>query len=319
MAFIPAELAHPLVFNGIVLLASFYILFKAADLIVYGISDYAKKLGLSDSIIGLVVVAMAASAPEIISSLTGFLTGNTGIGFGTIIGSNMVHVGLALGALCLLAKKIKIEPNIFTKKRLMMWGLLMLPFVLAIIGKGLTRIDGAILIIVFFLYLKMLWNMEGRVKKNVQFKNIWRDALIFMLALAALILSGRWLVFSSVQIASYFNVPAYFIALTIIGIGTTTPDFAVEIKSLFKKHASIGLGDLLGSLVIELLLFFGIVALIAPMKIELTEALNAMVFLALGITTVMFWMNKKELTWKHGLFLLLMYAVFLAIEIYKIL
>lgn len=321
MAFIPAELAHPLIFNSIILLASFYILFKSADLIVYGISDYARKLGLSDAITGLIVVAMAASAPEIISSFTGFLTGHPGIGFGTILGSNMVHVGFALGLLCLIGKKIKLEPNIFTKKRLLMWGMLMLPFVLGIIGDGLTRLDGVIMLAAFCTYFVMLLKMEGKagkIKKEVEFKNIWRDAVIFMLALAALILAGRWLVFSSVQIAAYFNIPAYFIALTIIGIGTTIPDFAVEIKSLFRAHSSIGLGDLLGSLMIELLLFFGIIAVISPIKVDMAEALNAMIFLPLSITLVMLWMNKKQLTWKHGLAFIAMYAVFLIIEIYKV-
>src|SRR5574342_63838 len=321
MAFIPAELAHPLVFNSIVLLASFYILFKSADLIVYGISHYAKRLGLSDAITGLVVVAMAASAPEIISSLTGFLTGHSGIGFGTILGSNMVHVGFALGLLCLIGKKIKLEPSIFTKKRLLMWGMLMLPFVLGIIGRGLSRVDGIVMLVSFCAYLIMLWKIEGatgKIKKNVEFKNIWRDAVIFMLALAALILAGRWLVFSSIQIAAYFNVPAYFIALTIIGVGTTIPDFAVEIKSLFRAHSSIGLGDLLGSLMIELLLFFGIISVVVPITVDMSEALNAMIFLPLGITLVMFWMNQKELPWKHGMAFIALYLVFLMIEIYKV-
>ena len=141
MAFIPAELAHPLLFNGIVLIASLYILFKSADLIVYGISDYAKRLGLSDALIGLVVVAMAASAPEIISSLTGFMSGQESVGFGAILGTNMVHAGLALGLLCIIGRKIELEPNLFTKRRLIMWSALMLPFILAIIGGELSRLD----------------------------------------------------------------------------------------------------------------------------------------------------------------------------------
>ena len=199
MAFIPAELAHPLLFNSVVLIASLYILFKSADLIVYGISDYAKKLGLSDAIIGLVIVAMAASAPEIISALTGFLTGQDSIGFGTIIGSNMVHAGLALGFLCVLGKKIKLEPNIFTKKRLFMWIALMLPFILVLtdpllgLEPALSRIDGAIMVLAFCVYLYTLWKLEGTVgklKKDVKFKTIWRDVAIFLGALAALLLAG---------------------------------------------------------------------------------------------------------------------------------
>ncbi|HLF55004.1 MAG TPA: sodium:calcium antiporter [Candidatus Nanoarchaeia archaeon] len=320
MPLIPAGLAHPLLFNGLVLLASLYILFKSADLIVYAISDYAKKLGLSEAIIGLVVVAMAASAPEIISSLTGFLTGQSGVGFGTILGSNMVHAGLALGILCLLGKEIKLEPSIFTKQRFIMWTALMLPFVLAFDGL-LSRADGVILVGAFAAYLLKLWQMEGtlgKIKKSVRFKTIWKDVFIFLGCFAALMLSGTWLVFSSIQIAKYFNIPAYFIALTVIGIGTTIPDLSVELRSLYRKHASIGLGDLLGSLIIELILFFGLVAIIKPIAVDISQAMNSVIFLALAITTIMFWMNKKKLTWKHGLILLGLYAVFIAIEIYKI-
>src|SRR3989344_2704358 len=96
MAF-PEFMAHPLTFNIPVLIASLYILFKSADLLIDGISDYAKKLGLSDAIIGMVVVAMAASSPEIISSLSGFMSGSASVGFGAILGSNMVHAAFALG------------------------------------------------------------------------------------------------------------------------------------------------------------------------------------------------------------------------------
>ncbi|VVB81344.1 Sodium/calcium exchanger MaX1 [uncultured archaeon] len=321
MAFIPVEFAHPLLFNGVVLIASLFILFKSADLIVYGISDYAKRLGLSDALIGLVVVAMAASAPEIISSITGFMAGQENIGMGTIFGTNMVHAALALGLLCLLGRKIALEPNIFTKRRFIMWIALMLPFVLALDGE-LSRSDGVILVGAFIAYLFTLWKLEGtlgKIKKNVELKTIWRDAFIFLGCFVALMLSGRWLVFSSVQIANYFNLPAYFIALTVIGVGTTIPDMAVELKSLFRAHASIGLGDLFGSLIIELLLFFGVVALVKPIVIPLHEVLSTMLFLVAAISLIMFWMNKKELTWKHGLVLAGLYAIFLATEIYKML
>jgi cation:H+ antiporter len=201
-----------------------------------------------------------------------------------------------------------------------MWIALMLPFVLALDGE-LSRADGIIMIAAFAAYLLKLWQIEGtlgKVRKNVQLKTLWRDAFIFLGCFVALMLAGRWLVFSSVQIANYFNLPSYFIALTVIGIGTTIPDIAIELKSLFKAHASIGLGDLLGSLIIELLLFFGLVALFKPIKIDLAQAANALFFLAAAITLMMFWMNKKQLTWKHGLVFIALYAIFLVVEIYKV-
>src|SRR3990167_10348197 len=112
---IPEFLAHPLIFNPLVILASLVLLYLSADYLVDGISNYAKKLGLSDAIIGLVVVAMAASAPEIISSLSGFASGKTSVGIGTILGTNIIHAAFALGLVALVMGKIKLEPTIFSK------------------------------------------------------------------------------------------------------------------------------------------------------------------------------------------------------------
>jgi cation:H+ antiporter len=312
--------ANPVLFHGVIILASLFVLFKAADLLVEGISGYAQKLGLSDAIIGLLVVAMAASAPEIISSLTGFLGGHGSVGFGTIIGANMVHVGFALGILALFSRRSSLEAGIFSKHKLVMWAALMLPMLLALDGE-LSRVDGVLLIVAFALYLVNVWRIEGtmgKLKKNVRLKSIWRDVAVFLGCLVAILLAGRWLVFSAVGLAESFGIPAYFIALTVIGIGTTMPDIAVELKSLFKKHASIGLGDLLGSLTIELLLFFGIVSIIQPLQVNVPTVLNAFCFLALSITTLMLLMRKNELNWKHGVLFLAYYAAFIGIEIWKI-
>jgi cation:H+ antiporter len=312
--------ANPLLFHSLIIILSLFVLFKAADLLVDGISGYAKKLGLSDALIGLVVVAMAASSPEIISSLTGFLGGHGSVGFGTIIGANMVHVGFALGILALVGGRRPLEAGIFSRHKLVMWAALMLPLLLALDGQ-LSRVDGVLLVAAFVLYLVNVWRIEGtlgKLKKNVKLKTLWRDAAVFLGCLVAILLAGRWLVVSSVGLAEAFSIPAYFIALTIIGIGTTMPDIAVELKALFKEHSGIGLGDLLGSLTIELLLFFGIISIIQPLQVNVPTVLNAFIFLALSITTLMLLMRKNELNWKHGILFLGYYLAFIGIEIWKI-
>ncbi len=312
--------ANPVVFNSIIVVLSLFIMFKAADLLVEGISHYARRLGLSDAIIGLVVVAMAASSPEIISSVTGFISGGSDVGFGAILGSNMVHVGFALGLLALFGKRTSLEAGLFSRQKFMMWAELMLPLLLALDGE-LSRVDGVLLLVAFGLYITNLWRLEGtlgKMKKNVKLKSLWQDAFVFIGCLAAVLLAGRWLVFSSVTLANHFGIPAYFIALTIIGIGTTMPDIAVELRSVFKKHQAIGLGDLLGSLMIEFLLFFGILSIIKPLKVNVLTVLNALFFLALSITTLMIIMRKNQLTWKHGLLFLAYFTAFIAIEIWKI-
>jgi cation:H+ antiporter len=305
--------------NIAIVIASLYILFKAADLIVFGISDYAKKLGLSDYLIGLVVVAMAASTPEVISSVFGLMLGKGEVLFGSILGANMVHFALAIGVLLLIGKKMSLDAPIFEKKKLLMWIFMMLPFVLMLDGT-LSRSDGVVLVGTFIFYLSLLWKQEGtigKIKKYVTLKNIWRDMVIFAGGLVALILAGKWLVTGAVNLSTMVGLPAYLVALTVIGFGTTLPDFIIEFRALKKGHTAIGVGDALGSAMIELILYFGVVAIIKPLQIPLNEIFSTVIFLAVSLTALLFLVRKKQATWKHGLILVGIYLVFMAVEILK--
>lgn len=309
----------PIFFNTVIILASFYIIFKAADLIIDGIGDYAKKLGLSNYLIGIVVIALAASMPEVITSVMGFVSGEEGVGIGAILGTNMVHAVLVVGVLLVIGKKMEVEFKLLEKSKLVLWAFLMLPFVLMFDGL-LSRSDGIILVSVFVFYLVMLWKKEGtfgKIKKNVKLKTVWRDVFIFLGSLAALMLAGRWLVFGAVNIANTIGVSPFFISLTVIAIGSTIPDFMVGLRSVVKGVSEIGIGDILGSVVIELLLFFGIVAIISPIKIPVAGVLSTMIFLMCGLTMLLFFLRKKVLGWKHGALMLAVYVAFLVVEIIK--
>lgn len=311
-------LIDPFLFNIAVIIFSLIILFYSADLIVLGISNYAKKLGLSDYIVGLFVVAAAASTPEVIASLVGLTIQEEGVFFGTILGSNMIHMALLTGILVLIGKNVNLGSKILEKSLVFLWIILMLPFVLILDGT-LSRADGLILLAAFGFYLIILWRKEGKLgklKKNVKLKTLWRDMFIFVGSLVALLLAGRWLVFSSVQVATLLSIPSYFVALTVISIGTTIPDLTVELRSMFRGHTAIGVGDALGSLVIELLLFFGIVALIKPITTNLMSIANAGIFLILSITLLLYFIHIKKVTRRHGVIMLSLYAAFLAIEIF---
>jgi len=310
---------NPFFVNILIVLSSLYILFKAADLLVFGIADYAKKLGLSDYLIGLVIVAMAASMPEIIASLMGLEYKQSGVLFGAIIGSNMVHVALALGVLALIGKKVNVECKILDKSLFPMWIMLMLPFLLISDGQ-LTRPDGVVLVGIFSLYILILWKQEGtfgKIKKKVLLEKLWRDIFIFVGCLAALLLAGRWLVFGAVNLSKLFNLSPYFISLTIIGVGTTIPDFAIELRALLRKHQAVGVGDILGSLAIELVLYFGVLAIFHPLTIEIGSVLNAGIFLMFCTTLMLYFIKKKFVTWKDGLVLTGIYLVFILIEWFK--
>ena len=314
------DIASPFFVNLLIVVASLYILFKSADLMVFGIADYARKFGLSDYLVGLVVIAMAASAPEIIASIMGLQYEGSGIVFGAIIGSNMVHMALAVGILAVIGRRINVECRILNKALFPLWVMLMLPFILAADGV-LSRPDGLILVGLFVVYIVFLWRQEGtlgRIKPRVMLKSLWLDAFIFLGCLVALLLAGRWLVFGAVNLANVFNLTPYFISLTVIGIGTTIPDFAIELRSLFRRHEAIGLGDILGSLVIELVLYFGILSLVRPLVIDFTNVWSASLFLVGSISFMLYIISRKVLTWKHGVILLGIYALFFGVELFKV-
>ena len=310
----------PLIFYVVVILASIVLLFKSADLIILGISNYAKKLGLSDAIIGLVVVAMAASLPEMIASLTGLAIQENDVAIGTIIGTNMVHAALVVGVLSLIGKKMNLECEILDKSKLMIWALFVLPFILMSDGM-LSRADGVILVAGFVAYITVLWKKEGtlgKMKKNVKLKTIYKDSIIFIGSLLALLIAGSLLVFGGVRFANLLNIPSYFISLVIIGAGSAIPDFVVGLKSIFQKHQEIGIGDILGSMMIEFLLFFGIVSIVHPLKIDVSNIITAGIFLVTSMTLLMYFLRRKIMTWKEGLFMIGIYVLFVVVEWWKV-
>ncbi|MDO8661372.1 MAG: hypothetical protein Q7K43_05775, partial [Candidatus Woesearchaeota archaeon] len=193
----------PILFSIAIVLFSLIIIVYAADLLVLGITRYSRKLRISDYISGLVIVAVAASMPEMITSIIGLSMKNNDILFGTILGSNMVHMALLTGIFIIAGKKINMNNPLLKKTTLFMWVLLLLPLLLALDGV-LSRIDGTILILAFLGYLFAIWKKEqaqGKLKQKIKIQQIWKDGAIFLGSLVALLLAGRWLVFSSVQLA----------------------------------------------------------------------------------------------------------------------
>ncbi len=306
---------HPLLFHSIIILASLAIVAKSADLVVYSISDYAKKLGVSDYLIGFLVVSIGTALPELVASITGTMIGQGAIVFGTVLGSNLFKIPL-LGLILLIAKNIKTKENVGGSAPIVTFFITILPLLLIIDGE-LSKIDGVILLISFFIYIARLWQSEGKLgkmKKNIELKNIWKDAIIFILALAALLLSARWLVFSSINISEILKISPYMIGLIVIGIGASTPELTVQIRSVLKHHKDIAFGNVLGSLVANSAFVLGIVAIIKPVLINPATILITSLFMIAGILYTSVIMGKEEVNWKHGLILILFYILFLFAE-----
>ncbi len=311
--------AHPLLFNAIVLVLSLIIVIKAADLLIFGISNYARKFGISDYLIGFLVLAIGTSLPELVSSLIGGSAGSSGIALGTILGSGVITITFVLGAMTVAAKKLDVKTRLLGKSKYFIFIMMLLPMVMLLDGK-ISRLDGVLLVVVFFAYIAGLWRKEGTFGKlkKVKIEHLWKDVFIFLGALVALLLGARFLVFSSVVISQEIGISSYLIALIVIGLGASLPDLTVELKSLKKGREAIGIGNILGGITAEMLLMLGIVAIIFPIhiaKIGFAGLISTIIFFLISMALVLFWIRKQELHRWQGFILLAIYAAFVAVQI----
>jgi len=305
----------PVIFYSSIALASLIIVAKSADLVVYSISNYAKKLGISDYLIGFLVVSIGTALPELVAALTGALANKGTIAIGTVLGSNLFKLPL-LGLILIFAKVIKLKEDVGGNAPIITLLLTCLPIILLIDGT-LSQKDGAILIVAFIIYVAKLWQSEGllgKMKKSIKLKHIWQDGIIFALSLSALLLSARWLVYSSIEVSNILKISPYIIGLLVIGIGASAPELTVQIRSISKNHHGMAFGNVLGSLVANSALVLGIVAIIRPISVKLVTILPTSLFMIAGIMYTLIIMGKEKVNYKHGLVLISIYIIFLVTE-----
>lgn len=302
-------------FHIAIIVASLIVVVKSADLLVYGISNYARKLGISDYLIGFIVVSVGTALPELVAAITGALANEGDIVVGTVLGSNLFKIPI-IGAILLVTKKVKINERVLGNAPVMTLLLTVLPLLLLLDG-SISRIDGGILLFAFFMYIGRLWSAEGKlgnIKKNVKLKHITKDSMIFIGSLVALLLSARWLVSSSINISQILNISPYIVGLLVIGIGASMPELTVQLKSMVKHHQDMAFGNVLGSIVANSTLVLGLVGLIKPFFISFTTVIVSTIFIVVGTLFILLIMQKKEVDSKDGLILLAIYILFLMFE-----
>lgn len=294
-------------------LLSTIVIMKSAGYMIFSISDYAKKTGLSDYLLGFVIVAICTSLPEISTAIFASLAQKGSLILGDVIGANIIDTTIVLGLVAIIGKKMKVGGKKLSS-------IVFLPLALLIFGYNgiITRLEGTFLIIIFLTYLFIIISQEtekSKLKKDVQLKKIWKDILIFGFSFAALILAARWMVFSAVKLANIFQIPHFLMGLLIIALGTTIPELTVELKSVLRGVKDIAFGDIFGSFATNICLVIGIAALINPIQLETTSFFISFAFMAVSILASLFFMRKKEITWHHGIILLAIYFVFLATQL----
>jgi cation:H+ antiporter len=275
-----------------------------ADRFVFGASVLAKNIGVSPMIIGLTIVAMGSSAPEIMVAATASLNGNTDTAVGNALGSNITNIALVLGLTALL-KPLSIASSTL-KKEMPVLLLVTLLAVYFLSDYLLLRVEGIILITLFFVVIGgltwMSFNMEKGDLLQSETENeipsgvpTSKAVMWLVVGLILLPLSAHFMVGSAEVIARYFGLSELVIGLTIIAIGTSLPELAACIAGVLKNEDDLALGNIIGSNIFNLLAVLAMPGLIAPGLIDENAASrDSYVMLALTGLLIIFSFNYKS-------------------------
>ena len=292
-----------------------------ADWLVDGASSIARKFGISEFVIGLTIVGMGTSAPEMVVSFIGAIHGNADIAVGNVFGSNIFNTLLILGITAVIMPmtitRTNLRRDIPINLGVTLLVLLLGPTAL-LLGFGnntLTRLDGAILLAVFITYMYFSFKTgvkeEGGETSEKMIKP-WLSALMIIGGLAGLIAGGQLFVDSATTIAKTLGISDKFIAITILAGGTSMPELATCVVAALKKKGQLALGNILGSNVFNILLILGGSALIHPLSFDSMNLVDTGVLLlsALLLLASAFMGKKNQLDRFDGSILLLCEAAY---------
>lgn len=310
----------------ILLIVGLVLILLGADALVNGASAVARKYGISEFVVGLTIVGIGTSAPELIVSAISAINGSSDIAIGNVVGSNISNVFMILGITAIIA------PISLTKSNLkydlpIALGVSLLLFVLAydsiFLGKEfnvISRWDGLILIALFILFMIYSFKSSASGDQNEESAesengkvNIVKSVLLIVCGLVGLVLGGRLFVNSGSDIARGFGVSDAFIGITVMAVGTSLPELAASVNAAIKKKGQMALGNVIGSNIFNILLILGTSSIIRPLT------LGGITMIDMGmmiLTTVMIMLSallisKKEIKRGVGALFFMIYIAYI--------
>ena len=307
------------------IIVGFILLIKGADFLVDGASNIAKKFHIPDIIIGLTIVSIGTSMPELFVSITSAIQGYPDMAIGNIVGSNIANLLLILGMSSII-RSIKFKKETRLIEIPMCLGISLLFVVLCNLGHDITRFDAGILIVLFLLFIGYTIFMakkgeefdkedddENVVDKTKSSKSTIKDIVFLVLGAVLLKFGGDLTVNNAVEVAKFFGLSEKLIRVTILAVGTSLPELVTSVSAAIKGKSDIAIGNILGSNIFNMLLIIGVSAMIKPIVYNTSYNLD-MIFL-IGATLVLSLFPvippKNKMSRGNGLVYVLIYVGYL--------
>jgi len=304
-------------FNTIFLLIfGLIVLIIGGNLLLKSAVSISMKFGIPRLLIGMTVVSLATSAPELIVSIKSAIKGSPDLAISNVLGSNIANLGLVLG-ITILFSPINISKSVYKKE----WPIMMfsaLYFLIVILDGVITKIEGGILVCFLIITIISLIKLRDKNEVEDQLENedsIIKSIIILFFGGLFLFYGSEWFIDGAIQLANSFGISERIIGITVVSIGTSIPELVTSLVAVFNKEKSISLGNLLGSNIFNVFAVLGITSLVTPLSVLDQNIIDfdiyVMLFFAALILPLIFFPKKLVLGRKEGLIILLFYSFYL--------
>ncbi len=307
--------------NAVLLILGFAGLVFGGESLVRGAVGLAQRLGVPPLVIGLTVVSIGTSTPELVVSVLASIEGNANIAIANVVGSNIFNILVVLGIPAII-RPLQISGQLLRREVPILIGVSLLSMVMAIHNLQIGRLEAAVLILGFAGFLILSYRVSQQEPGAVLEETgsfdaptpIIKSLGLLVLGIALLIIGGRLCVTAAVAIASSLGVSDTVIGLTIIAIGTSLPELVTSVVATYRGQADIAVGNALGSNIFNLLGILGLAGLIRPLDVDpslISYDFPCMIAAALVLIPLI--ITKRRITRLEGVLLALLYVLYTAV------
>ncbi len=304
--------AFPLWVNLVLILVSAVLLALAAKIVVDSAVAIAQRFGVSELVVGLTVVAFGTSAPEFGVTLVSAFHGQNEISVGNIVGSNILNIGFILGGAALI-RAIPASKELVWRDEGMLVGSSLLLVLLIGLDLRLSHLDGVILLLVLVGYLWVVFlQRKGVAPAPEDLEELapatahpLREGFRLMLGLASIGMASHLLILSASAVARDMGISEWVIAVTVVAAGTSLPELATTLAGFVRSHLSVGVGNVLGSDIFNLL---GVAGVLENLEIRSAAQGSLIALAAMTVMTLVFLRSGWQLTRREGIMLILVGA-----------
>ncbi len=294
------------------LIAGFVLLIKGADFFVDGSSATAKRLKVPSLLIGMTIVAMGTSLPETSVSVSAAIAGKNELSISNAVGSNIFNLMVVAGA-CALLRPLPISRDTLKRDFPFSIAAAAILLVLGGISRELGHLDGAVLLVIFAMFLftmiqSALKERSDSAEEDISSLPVWKCVLFIIGGAAAIAAGGKMVVEGASNIASHFGMSDNLIGMTIVALGTSLPELVTSIVAARKNEIDMALGNVIGSNIFNILFVLGIASAISPIAFTTLNIIDTAALIIVSLIVLLFCIPGKKLVRWNGAAMLAVYS-----------